>query len=86
MDAHDQARLKPLAEALAEALVEIPLPPGELSVRLFIDKNLSGDREVSVIFQDRPRQYCRVKRRDPNPIEGHQLASLSFMREKRSAI
>lgn len=77
--------LKDLADGLADALTEIPLPAGEISLRMTIDKNWSGDREVSVTFQDKPRQHCRVRRRDPNPIEGHKLAGLSFMRPMHGA-
>lgn len=85
MNYRDQKALKDLAEALAEALAEIPLPPGELSVNMNITKDWSGDREVDVIFQDKPRQLCKVRRRDPNPIEGHKLAALPFMKATRRA-
>lgn len=83
MNYRDEKVLRNLADALAEALAEIPLPPGELSVRMEIDKDWSGDREVKVLFQDRPRQLCKVRRRDPNPIEGHKLAAMPFMKPKR---
>ena len=85
MNYRDHKALKDLADALAEALAEIPLPPGELSVSMNIEKDWSGDREVEVVFKDKPRQLCKVRRRDPNPIDGHKLASLSFMRNKRAA-
>lgn len=83
MSYRDEKALKDLADALAEALAEIPLPPGKLSVSMKIDKDWSGDREVNVVFQDKPRQLCKVRRRDPNPIEGHKLAALPFMSRQR---
>lgn len=85
MNHHDENGLKNLAEKLAKTLAEFTLPPGELSVRIYIEKDWSGDREVNVTFQDKPRQLYKFRRRDPNPIEGHKLAGLPFMRPKSRA-
>ncbi len=85
MNYRKQKVLKDLADGLADALNQIPLPPGEISVRMTIDKDWKGDREIAVTFQDRPRKHCQVRRREPNPIDGHTLAELPFMRTKRVA-
>lgn len=85
MSYRDEKARKDLAEAIAKDLAELPLPAGELSISMRVTKDWSGDREVEVVFTDKPRELCKVRRRDPNPIEGHKLASLPFMKSKRAA-
>ena len=85
MNAHDKKVLDATLQALAEVLAEMPLPTGDYRVVATTEKDFSGDREVKVVAEELPRQLGKVRRRDPNPIEGHKLAALPFMRTKRRA-
>lgn len=85
MNAHDKKVLDATLEALATVLAEMPLPPGDYRIVTTTEKDFGGDREVKVIAEELPRELGKVRRRDPNPIEGHKLASLPFMKSKRAA-
>lgn len=85
MNAHDKKVLDATLEALAVVLAEMPLPPGDYRIVATTEKDFGGSREVKVIAEELPRELGKVRRRDPNPIEGHKLGSLPFMRNKRAA-
>lgn len=85
MNAHNKKVLDSTLEALAVVLAEMPLPPGDYRIVATTEKDFSGDRDVKVVAEELPRQLGKVRRRDPNPIDGRKLASLPFMKSKRSA-
>lgn len=85
MNAHDKSRLEVTLQALADVFAEMPLPSGDCRIVATAEKYFGGDREVKIIAEELPRQISALKRYDPNPIEGHKLAELPFMKIRRHA-
>lgn len=67
-------------DALAHSLAELPMPPGEYRVRMNVDKRIGGDRSIRVTVEELPKTLAQKKRRDPQPIEGHRLKGMPFMK------
>lgn len=84
MNAHDKNALDSTLKDLAEVMAQMQVPK-DVRIIATAEQHFGGDREVKIVAEQLPQEISTVKRYDPNPIEGHKLGSLPFMRNKRAA-
>lgn len=83
--AHKQM-MREFIEQLADALLQIPVPPGEWVANIRIEKRHGDNREVAIRMNEPSPELVRTKRKSHPPVDGLELADLAFLQPLKRTV